>query len=146
MLQVVSNLRDISLYTVTPFHTHIQIPILHTQNMSFIGNSFEKTGRRSSLKEAQELVAALKRSMHEVDAPTTTITAAPRSPEPPIFSNIKTQGRVMIYNEKTFAFKMIHDDHLTSPPDSPQSITYEGSKSLHYNEDSFDFKLAKLSF
>mmetsp|Transcript_12653 Transcript_12653/g.30215 ORF Transcript_12653/g.30215 Transcript_12653/m.30215 type:complete len:136 (-) Transcript_12653:192-599(-) len=135
--------------------------------MSFISNSFiDKTGRRSSLKETRQLVAAVKRTIitsnsdcddadddHRYLGAATTIIPnieALRSPNrnhPPIYSNIKTQGRVMIYDEETFAFKMVHDDQLAAPDSPTNSITnYQGSKTLHLNEDSFDFKLAKLSF
>ncbi|CAJ1967769.1 unnamed protein product [Cylindrotheca closterium] len=116
--------------------------------MSFIPNSF---GKRPSLTldTSQEgftvaSTTAVGTSISEVKR-TSTITA-PLSPNhlPIYYSNIKTQGRVMIYDQDTFSFKMVHDDHLPYAPESPHSITYYGRKSLLLNEESFDFKLKHM--
>lgn len=111
--------------------------------MSFIVNSSDKTGKRTCCQETQEQQPEVKRTSMEVHT-------APHTPNQPIYSNIKRQGRVMIYDDETFAFKMVHDDHLAAvaaaAPGSPgaHSITYhDGQKLLHLNEESFDFKLAK---
>ena len=100
---------SLHIHTLTSSHNPQEsINSWHTKHndMSFIGNSFNNTAgkRRSSLQEL-ELAAV-------VATPTVkrTITTPP-SPNPPIYSNIKTQGRVMIYDQDTFAFKMVHDDH-----------------------------------
>mmetsp|Transcript_27028 Transcript_27028/g.65585 ORF Transcript_27028/g.65585 Transcript_27028/m.65585 type:complete len:88 (+) Transcript_27028:104-367(+) len=67
------------------------------------------------MKPTQELVVSPRptklQTIHEA-LPTTTN-------DPPIIfvSNLKTQGRVMIYDEETFGFKMVHDDQLVGSPD-----------------------------
>ena len=108
--------------------------------MGLIGKLFDKTGRRSSLEEARKATAEVKRSLD-------VQTNNKGSHGPPVYSNIKSQGRIMVFDDETFTFKMVHDD--LQVPDSPStnsinSITSDGRRSLKLNEDSFDFKLAKL--
>jgi hypothetical protein len=102
-------------------------------------SSFSRNDSKSSLKAAaattQEAVVAA-----SVKEP--TINDTPNDP-PILFSNIKSQGRVMVYDEETFGFKMVPDDQLVvvALDESARCMTnHDRKSSFHRSKDSFDFK------
>ncbi|CAJ1967767.1 unnamed protein product [Cylindrotheca closterium] len=110
-------------------------------------SSLSSNDSKSSLNDSKSSLKAVAFAS-SVKEPTIN-DSAPLNDPPIIFSNIKSQGRVMMFDEETIGFKTVPDDQLVvcALDGSARSLTNHDRKpSFHKNTNSFDFKLLARKF